>query len=66
VGREDVGMDLLDEMRRRGVRPNSVTYSIVIDLLADTGSWQKALDLFQSMEQEGISRDGWLYDSAIR
>jgi pentatricopeptide repeat protein len=46
-------LDLLEEMGDRGVKPNEVTYSILLDLLAEAGQWQRALYLFTTLEQQG-------------
>ena len=61
-----MGLELLREMQAQGVRPNTVTYSILLDLLTEAGQWQRALHMFMTLEKEGVARTVWLYTAAIR
>jgi pentatricopeptide repeat protein len=61
-----MGLELLREMQAQGVRPNTVTYSTLLDLLTDAGQWQRALHMFMTLEKEGVARTVWLYTAAIR
>ena len=46
-------MSILDEMERRGVRPDLVTYNTAMDALGKAGEYEKALRLFGEVERKG-------------
>jgi pentatricopeptide repeat protein len=61
AGQWEVALDLLGEMKATGVQANEVTYSILFDILAAAGQWQRALHLFMTLDREGKGRasDGY-------
>lgn len=56
AGQWEVALDLLGEMKATGVQANEVTYSILFDVLAAAGQWQRALHLFMTLDREGKGR----------
>lgn len=56
AGAWERALDLLNEMKAQGVQANEVTYSILLDLLASAGQWQRALHLFMTLDREGETR----------
>jgi pentatricopeptide repeat protein len=44
-------------MQQQGIRCNLVTYNNFIDACSKSGQWQKALELLEEMQQEGVAPD---------
>jgi pentatricopeptide repeat protein len=58
-------LDLLDEMRSRGLVPNEITYNSVIDACAKCGESQRALGLLDEMRSRGLVPNEITYSSVI-
>ena len=52
-------------MRSRGLVPNEITYSSVINACAKGDQWQRALDLLEEMRSRGLVPDEITYNSVI-
>ena len=48
----DLARDVFSQMRDEGYQPNLVTYNILIDVHVKKGSWQEAVNVLDSLEQE--------------
>ncbi len=56
---------MFDEMERRGLRSNVVTYSIMIDVHGKSGNSEKAMQLFDEMEKKGLNPNEVTYTTMI-
>ncbi|EWM26730.1 Pentatricopeptide repeat containining protein [Nannochloropsis gaditana] len=66
----EMALEVLREMKAQGVEPSTVTYSTLMDILTDSGQWQRALHIFMTLEREEdqaeVPKTVWLYTAAIR
>ena len=44
-------------MAERGVRPDAISYTSAMGALGRSGSWERALALWQSMAAQGLEAD---------
>ncbi len=58
-------LEVVEEMRSRGVVPNEITYNSVIDACAKGGESQRALELFDEMRLYGLTPDLTTYGVAL-
>ncbi|KAK2638664.1 hypothetical protein Ddye_026459 [Dipteronia dyeriana] len=56
---------LFEEMEKRGVRPNCVTYSALIDGYSKKGNLDEAKLLFEEMEKKGLRPNIITYSALI-
>ena len=50
-------MNLLEEMKKRGIRPTVITYTAAISACSNGGQWRKALLLLEAMKKHNTSPD---------
>lgn len=48
-------LQLLDEMRHKGLELNVIVYTAAMHACARASDWSKALDLLKSMRSQGIA-----------
>ncbi|CAN0033017.1 unnamed protein product, partial [Discosporangium mesarthrocarpum] len=58
-------VELLDEMKRRGVQRNTTAFSAVISACGSAGEWREALRILDLAQQEGVRADTRLYCAAM-
>ena len=58
-------LEILDEMKRRGVAPNVFSYSAAISACEKGGRWERALALLAEMRTRGVAPDVIVYNSTI-
>ncbi|KAJ0729879.1 putative tetratricopeptide-like helical domain superfamily [Helianthus annuus] len=51
----DLAMDLFDELRVKGLKPNFRTYTVMISVLCQQGLFGEAKELLRKMEENGCS-----------
>ena len=61
--RRAVGM--IDEMRRAGVFPNTLTYNRLMTIYQKDRQWERALSLLDEMRGAGVEPDAFSYNAAI-
>ncbi|XP_059295661.1 pentatricopeptide repeat-containing protein At1g62910-like [Lycium ferocissimum] len=61
----DAAIDLLNEMRRKGIPPNIVTHNSMIDGLCKFGQWEKVMTLFSEMLNLNIYPDVFTFSMLI-
>ncbi|KAJ1399251.1 Tetratricopeptide-like helical domain superfamily [Sesbania bispinosa] len=59
AGYHDDGDAVIDTMTSKGIMPNAITYTTVINAYAKTGKGDKALKLFNQMKELGCVTDRW-------
>ncbi|KAG5178131.1 hypothetical protein JKP88DRAFT_350398 [Tribonema minus] len=65
TGRWQEGIELLDEMRSKGLQPNERTYRAAIAACGKGGQWQRVLDLLASMRSKGFAIAAQTFNSAV-
>eukprot|EP00438_Fugacium_kawagutii_P017746 Skav203039 [mRNA] locus=scaffold583:621631:624454:+ [translate_table: standard] len=60
-----LALDLLQQMPRKQVTPNVISYSSAISAFAKGGDWQMALDLLQEMQTAATPPNVISYNAAI-
>lgn len=63
----EMALELLDDMRSKGIEPEGRTYGCAIAACAKEGRWERALELLQSAKKSGLLRNLGLpaYNSAL-
>jgi pentatricopeptide repeat protein len=64
-GQWETAVDLLAEMRARGIEPDVITYSATISACEKGGQWEKAVELFEEMRARGIVPNVITYNATI-
>lgn len=65
----EVGMakNLLNRMRKEGIRPNEVSFNSVIGACASTARWKDALTVLdQCYREPGVKPNIYIYTNAMR
>ena len=57
------GINLLDRMRKRGIYPDTVTYTSFINLLKKDRNPDKAWLVFRRMREEKVRPNEWTYST---
>ena len=58
-------LELLGEMKNKGIPPSEVTYSVAIKACGAAGQWQKALELLETMRNQNMPINLYVYNAAI-
>lgn len=58
-------IELLAEMKDKGIEPSVVTYSVAIKACGIGGQWQTALELLETMRQKDMPINRYVYNAAI-
>ncbi|KAJ8492705.1 hypothetical protein OPV22_014426 [Ensete ventricosum] len=66
TGDLEFAKDLFADMLHRGITPDLVTYSVLINRLAESGKLGEAMEVLEGMKAKGLSPDVVVYDSLIR
>jgi len=59
-------LELMNEMRQRGVEPNVITYSAAISACEMGSQWERALELLKVMKQRGVEPNVVTYNACIQ
>ncbi|KDP29059.1 hypothetical protein JCGZ_16448 [Jatropha curcas] len=57
---------LMDEMKRMGLSPNHISWSILIDICGSSGNVEGAIQILKDMRMAGIEPDVVAYTTAIK
>ncbi|GAA0183926.1 hypothetical protein LIER_31257 [Lithospermum erythrorhizon] len=57
---------LMDEMKKMGLSPNNISWSILIDICGSSGNVEGALQILRCMQEGGIQPDVITYTTAIK
>ncbi|XP_057981953.1 pentatricopeptide repeat-containing protein At5g02830, chloroplastic isoform X2 [Malania oleifera] len=57
---------LMDEMKKVGLSPNHISWSILIDICGRSGNVEAAIQILKSMREAGIKSDVIAYTTAIK
>jgi pentatricopeptide repeat protein len=58
-------VELFEEMQRRGVQPNVITWNAAISACAKGAQWERAVELFEEMQRRGVQPDVITWSAAI-
>jgi len=64
-GQWQKAFELFDELQRRGLEPEIITYNAMISNCEKGGQWEKALELFDELQQRGLKPDVITYNALI-
>ena len=59
-------LELLSEMRERGLEPDVITYNAAISACEKGLQWERALELLSEMRQRGVEPDVVTYNACIQ
>lgn len=54
-------VELLPSLRARGLRPNAITYNVIIGACGSAGRYKEAEEVFNSMRTDGATPDAVSY-----
>ena len=50
-------LELLEEMRERGLKPNVISCNAAMSACAKVGKWERAVELLEKMKERGLKPD---------